>query len=311
VDFSISEKEPEASIEVGHMFPLHPGRDNGASEFLSANWNVKLTLPLAGNNDLTSSSTLLGILDGPTLSVNLGLFGYRAAYLSGDYFNNTIMQRSFDNCMHDPDESARKLCTHRPDPDFARHYSGFTDAEINRSIFSWMWRIGFDGSVTANRFEHVEATTLIKRNDAHFSYSGGLVGALYPPDAVSAIIGHATYERSYKAGDETIICRPVVADPVHDCVNGIPTRPERVEHINFSLEYRRIFDTRSRIGSLAISPVLTIDALSGEFKAELPVYFIPRNDDFPISPGLTVAYSSEKHEVIFGLFLRHTFNFGS
>lgn len=308
VDFSISDKEPEASIEVGHMFPLAPGSHQGTPTFRSANWNVKLTLPLSGDSDLTSSSTLLGILDGPTLSVNLGLLGYRPANLFGGRFA-TIMETSYQNCLHGPDVAARALCTPRADPDFARRYSGLTNAEIDRALFSWMWRIGFEGSVTANRFPYVEAVSLQKRNEANFSYSAGLVGALYPPDAVSALIGHATYERSYKAGDKTIICRPVVTDPAHDCVNGVPTRPERADHFNLSIEYRRIFDTGLRSGSLAISPQFTIDALSGNVTAELPVYFIPRDSDFPFSPGLSIAYSTEKH-MTFGVFLRKTFSFG-
>jgi hypothetical protein len=321
VDFAISDDDPEASIEVGNSFMLPVGRNAGGNRslaavggngprgraLLNANWNVKLTVPLGGGDDLTSSSTLFGLLNGPKLTVNVGLFGFRVADLQTRRFREIMVQAAGRCRDAATTEAERANCTDRPDPEFAIRHSGLPEAEINRSMFSWMWRVGFEGSISANQYDHVEAVTLVKREDTHMTYSAALVAGFYPPDGMSAILLRGGYERGYESEDKRIICRPVVVDPANDCVTGIPAPAERTEALNFSLEYRRVFDTGWRAGSLAISPSFAIDALSGEFKAELPVYFIPRDSDFPISPGIRIGYSSEKDEVTFGLFLRTTF----
>lgn len=307
VDFAVSDDDPEASVEVGNSWTLRRGSNaRGLPEYLNANWNIKLTVPLAGDDDLTSSSTLFGVLNGPKLTVNLGLFGFRVADLQTDEFG-TIMTRAFERCQREATTDAERAnCTPRRDPAFARQH-GFSDAEINRTIFGWMWRVGFEGSIAANQYDYVEAATLTRRQDTHMTYGAALVAGFYPPDGVSAILLRGGYERGYESEDKRIICRPVVVSPVTDCVTGVPTPASRTEALNFSLEYRRIFDTGRRSGSLAMSPRFTIDALSGEFEAELPVYFIPRDSNFPISPGVSIGYSSEKDEVSFGVFLRTTF----
>lgn len=307
VEFAVEDQDPEASVEVGNSWMLRQGRNaRGLPEYLNANWNIKLTVPLAGDDDLTSSSTLFGVLNGPKLTVNLGLFGFRVADLQTEAFG-TLMTRANERCQRDATTDAERAnCTARRDPTFARAH-GFSDAEINRTIFGWMWRVGFEGSIAANQYEHVEAATLTRRQDTHMTYSAALTAGFYPPDGVSAILLRGGYERGYESEDKRIICRPAVIDPANDCVTGIPSPASRTEALNFSLEYRRVFDTGRRSGSLAMSPRLAIDALSGEFEAELPVYFIPRDSDFPISPGVRIGYSSEKHDVSFGVFLRTSF----
>ena len=94
VDFSISDDDPEASVEVGNSFMVGPPRRNarGIPEYLNAHWNIRLTVPLAGDDDITSSSTLFGVLNGPKLTVNVGLFGFRVADLQAPHFREIMVQ---------------------------------------------------------------------------------------------------------------------------------------------------------------------------------------------------------------------------
>jgi hypothetical protein len=83
-----------------------------------------------------------------------------------------------------------------------------------------------------------------------------------------------------------------------------------VEKLQFELEYRRVFDSIPGLGTFAIAPRVAFDAMSGEYEAELPIYLRPTGTN-RILPGLTISYDSRHDEVIVGLFLRRTFNFGS
>ncbi|MDQ4088067.1 MAG: hypothetical protein M3177_08700 [Pseudomonadota bacterium] len=309
-EFSVSEKESQAALEIGDTSAWQTGTSaQGVPEFLNANWTLRLSLPVGGQDDISSSDTLLGLLDGPKLTLHVSLLGFRSANLRTPRFV-TLMSTAFENCRNRAATTeARGACSLAPDPEFALDHSGASPAEVNRSIYSWMWRIGLEGGIQHNEFDFVDPTTLRPLQDSKFDLSAAVVGTLYPPDAMSAIIGRVEYERTWEAADEEIICRPVVVDPDDDCVSGAPTRPEQAERLNLSLEYRRVFDTGRGGMSLAMSPRGTIDALSGDFEAELPIYVIPRDEDFPITPGVTLGYSTDEDEVTLGIFLRTSFSF--
>lgn len=322
-DLAANEEKSQTSIQIGdyHSQLLIDGSDVRQT---SSNWSLKLTIPIGGHDDLTSGSVLDALSNGPKLSLNIGIFGFRGA---GDrfsdpqgYFSRVIMSDARTRCHAHVDgqtgltEAARRTasanCEAYPDPDFAAQYSSFSDAAINRSLYHGMWSVGLEGNVSENRFEFIDTASLAKRNPRRYQFSAALHGEWYPADAMSAILARAEYQNAYKAGDAIEICRPVVVDPNTDCAHGVPSPPRHIERLNFSLEYRQVFDAGWSLGSIAISPRGSVDALSGDYALEFPVYFIPRGD-LPVAPGVSLSYASDKDDLQFAVFLRWSFSLGS
>jgi|GEM_PF-853238 len=319
-DLSVDEDEAKASMQVGGYASRTAFTGGGNASQTNLLWSIKAEVPVGGSSDLTSRSSLDALSDGSRLTLDLSLFGFKsaAANSSSPAFDR-IMVSARRNCeveaADEPDSTQAQIdqqvarCRNaRNEPAFARKYSDYSDNAINRTLFSGIWRVGAEASIGVDRFAYIDAATLGEKKKSKIQYSAALFFAYYPSDAVSAVVARGEYQRAYEAADEAIICRPVVTDPDADCVNGISGPPTEIERLNLSLEYRRVFDSGWRRGSFATSPRATIDALSGEWEAELPIYFIPRGDS-PISPGVKVAYSSEKDKVAFGLFMRSTFSF--
>ena len=186
-----------------------------------------------------------------------------------------------------------------------RTYLG--DTEVNRKLFSGMWRAGVEGSIGTKRFEFIDSTTLGKVDQSKPQFSGALFGAYYPLDAMSTFILRVEYQNAFEAADDAVVCKAVVADPDKDCTTGAPTPPRHIKHVNLSAEYRRVIETGLKAGDIAISPTATYDTLSNEFVAQLPIYFIPKKAG-PFSPGVTVSYSSKTEQVSFGVFMRTIFS---
>ncbi|MEZ0241767.1 MAG: hypothetical protein ACAH11_00210 [Sphingomonas sp.] len=195
-----------------------------------------------------------------------------------------------------------------PEPDFPIQYSGKSKAEINRMVFSSVWRFGFEGAIGVDRFAYVEPVTLAERNPGEAHFRAAIFGSIYPGDGVSALIGRVEYVNGYEGADEAVICKAVVIDPAADCVHGRPTPAAHVEKLNVSIEYRRYLGLDWRAGDLAISPKASFDTLGGDYELALPVFFVPAGDS-SISPGFSITYSSKKDAVDFGLFLRKSFKF--
>lgn len=321
-DLEVSGDEPQASLQLGGFVTRSRSgdEDEGTSQS-NWLWSARLTVPVGGSEDLTASSTLDALSDGTTLKLNTSWFWFSTGTgRLGDPAFLGHMRSATANCVREAEGNPaldREQRTARmewcrntgryPTLAFARQYADASVAEVNRSVLGDMWRIGGEGSIGFNRFSYIDSTTLAEVDETKAQYSVAIFGTYYPSDAMSAVIARAEYQNAYEAAEEALVCRPVVVDPADDCVNGISGPPTNVERLNFSLEYRQVFDTRSRLGRFAISPRATIDALTGEFEAELPFYVIPRGES-PISPGFRVSYSSEDDEVVFGIFLRTTFS---
>ena len=307
-DLNVSEEDSKASIAFGGYSTRNIYAGEAARQ-LSQSWSVRLSVPVGGGDDITSDSTLEALGDGPKLTFSYGLFGFKAANINSPRFI-PLMDRARIECERQATTPQQiEFCRMAPpDRRFATRYSGASRREINKSLFSGLWRAGLDVSLGVNRFEFVEPLTLTDRKTTKFQYSAGLFGAWYPADGMSGIIGRAEYQRAFEAADDVIQCKAVVVNPNDDCKKGAPQAPHRVQHLNLSIEGRRVFNPDSKSGSLAISPRATVDALSGDYELELPIYFMPRWD-LPVSPGVSVGYVSHKDKVTFGLFLRTSFSF--
>lgn len=303
-DLSVSGEESEASVEIGG-FSARLDETGENAERLDLSWSVKLTVPVGGADDITARSTLDALAGGPKLTGSLSLMNFQSA-------SRAFHSEAFGKLMDD----ARAKCRERGgsdcdirfrDIDFARKYLG--RRRVNRAVFSGMWRAGIDASIGVNRFEHYDPATLGEIEQTEAQFSTGFYLAYYPSDAMSAMIGRVEYQNGFEAAASAILCKPVVVAPADDCVAGAPTAPAHVERLNLSLEYRRVFDIGGWDGaSIAVSPKFTIDALSEDYEAELPIYLLPPVN-WPISPGVSLTYSSRKDALDAGVFLRSIFKF--
>ncbi len=321
VDLSLDDDAPSAALQIGgYLVRNRPGTAGHPASQSNWLWSVRAAAPIGGSTNLSSRSTLDALGNGSRLSVSIshGSFSSATGSLDQEPFV-TYMASARENCRaearQNPDYSEEERtaelarCTNTPrNPQFARQYSDASPAAVNRALFGGLtFRVGGEASIGVDRFTYIDAATLDEIARTRVQYSGALFFTWFPSDAMSALIGRGEYQRGYRAADEAIVCRPVVVNPNDDCVTGISGPPGRTERLNLSLEYRRVFDMRWRRGMFAISPRGTIDALTGEFEFEFPLYFIPRGTS-PISPGIRATYSSERNEVIFGVFLKTTFS---
>lgn len=320
-DISLDDDAPSASVQVGgFLVDNRPGVNGRAATQSNWLWSAKATAPIGGATDLSARSTLDALADGSrlTLSISHGRFASGTGNLNEEPFLG-YMASARVNCVaeaernreYTPEERAAEVtrCNNVPrNPQFARQYSDASPAAVNRALFGgFTFRVGGEASIGVDRFTYINAATLAEIEDTKVQYSGALFFTWYPSDAMSALIARGEYQRGYEAAEEALVCRPVVVDPADDCVTGISGPPSRIERLNFSLEYRRVFDLRLRQGMIAISPRATIDALTGEVEVDFPIYFIPRGTS-PVSPGIRATYSSERGEVVFGVFLKTTFS---
>jgi hypothetical protein len=310
-ELSISGDEPSAAVQYGRTTVRNRFDAEGAGKQLSESWAIRLSMPVGGSNDLTSGKTLNALADGPKATFTYSIFGFESA---AQNFNSprfkAIMRDARLACERTAStEEAKADCRNAgPSQEFAEEHSSYSTQALARALFSSMWRVGVEASVGLNRFEYFDAG-LVERNKTKPQYAAAVFGAFYPAGGLSAGILKAEYQRAYEAADETILCKPVITNPAADCVKGSPAAPGRVERLNLSTEFRQVFPIDKKGAALAVSPKGTIDALSGDYSVELPVYYIP-TWDLPISPGASLSYSSDKDKVSFGLFLKASFTLG-
>jgi len=194
------------------------------------------------------------------------------------------------------------------DAQWVRRFGVLSRGQIGSMLFSPMWRIGVRGGVGVKRFDYIDGATLEKRDPAKIQFRAELFGALYPGSGTSAFIGSVQYQNGFENAEDGLVCKPTVIDPDEDCVTGRGVPANNIERVNVAAEYRQIIETGWNAGDIAISPKFTYDTLGNEFAAQLPLYFLPRKAG-PISPGISVTYSSKDERVRFGAFLKSTFSF--
>ncbi len=320
LNLDISEDESKASFSIGGYRVDDTELGGGDASQQSYSWSAKLALPVGGGDDITSKKTRNGFYDGAKLTLGASLlsFGSSPRRAFNPPFDSlprtlgatdTIMGRAIAACRNQAaDAAAIKACENAgPSPDFAVKY-GASRREVAKALYSGMTRFGFDGSIGVDRFAFIIPVTLAERKVTKPQFSGGAYIAYYPADAATAFIGRVEYANLFKASDEAIICKPVVVTPADDCVKGSPARPANVEKLNLSLDARHVFDIGIQPLKIGLGVTGTIDALGGDWKVEVPLYFIPSGKS-PVLPGIKATYSSDTNEFDVAIFLRATFGF--
>jgi len=316
-DFEISEEESE--LTVGYTFATRSQRVVGAAgqalSLAQETFNIELSVPVGGTDNLFDRDTLDGLVDGIEMTASYTWFGTRSEdpFTEDNRAFAAIIERAYQNCIagrEGPRLSAAECEARRDMPrrQFALEYSGLSPAQINRTLLNPGVAGGIEGSVGLNRFGFRTAGTLAENEVTEPAFSVGAFVSLYPSDGVSMWTLSAGYENTFEARDAEIICRTVITLPNDDCVSAPPGAPRHVERLPIELEYRRVSAPIRGFGRFAIAPRFAVDALSGEIEAELPIYLIPQGTS-AILPGVSVSYGSKDDEVVFGLFLRQRFSF--
>jgi len=322
MDVSINEKKSETALTYSWRGRVQStSSDNVTARVDQSHFSARITVPLGGNDNLLAREAFDGLADGPSLTLSWTSFGTQSV----DPWNRTLNPR-----LGPVADEAERQCLIRVNSttppagfdatkchdqandlvnyDFLRTFSGLSIARLNRAVFSPVSGYGIEGSIGRTRFNYRTPVSLAQNTELRRQFSVKAYGILFPRDGVSMLTGSARYENGYEAQGNQILCRAVVANPNDDCVSAAPGPPRHVEKLQLEVEYRRTFEPIPGLGRFAIAPRIAIDAMSGEYEAELPIY-LRLEGAGPLLPGLTISYDSRHDEVVLGLFLRRTFSF--
>ena len=168
-------------------------------------------------------------------------------------------------------------------------------------------QFGGEATFGFNRFDYRENGSLTKLSSDKFQYSVAAFASVYPADARSMVSVGMEYQHGFEAQDEEIVCKSQVVQAKDDCVKSPPGPPTEDEGLLLSFELRRTFGLGWSFADLAISPKATVDSLDGDVGLELPIYLLPLESKSPVLPGIKIGYTTEKDDVVFGVFLKAAF----
>lgn len=311
IALEVSEKKSELSLGYGGS-RMRRASEGAVTRINRRSWQVGLELPIGGGDNLLSQSTIDALEDGPAVSGTVNWFATRSEDRLDQPPFQEIMSLAIQKCKDDP---AHKMTTEacererrQPSTRFAMKYSGLSEGAINRTLLYPGRLGGIEVRAGWNKFEFRLPSTLEENSRVKPQFSLRAYAGYIPSDALRMISGSIEYQNAFEAADETILCKPVVANPSDDCVKASPAAPRNVEKLLLAADYRQVLGEIGAIGELAISPKGTFDALSNEWELDLPLYFKPRNG-FGLLPGVRATYNSDKSDVTFSVFLKQSFGF--
>ncbi|HEV2818419.1 MAG TPA: hypothetical protein VGW40_14500 [Allosphingosinicella sp.] len=312
---NIDEKKSEATFSLAWVFDDRDPSENRRRVRISrTTLNLGLTLPVGGADNLFDSGTFDAFAEGPTITFGLSWYGWtsRAPERLNSPAFRRLMDEAVQRCLENPGEGrTRDYCEPyrtRNETSFAEQYTG-SPARVLRALGSPANGFGIQGELGFDRFEYRTPLTLAENSRTEPNFSATAAYFHFPADGVSLFSLSLTYENHFKARDEEILCRPVVADPNDDCVNAPSGPPRNVERLAPGVEYRRNIGGIPGLGSFGIAPQASYDVIGDHYRLELPIYLTPEGDpDF--LPGISLAYDSEDHDFVIGLFLRKRFSLG-
>ena len=304
----VSEEDSELTLSVSTKPTFKRAIYGESQRVIRRSFGVDFSLPLGGKDDLTNKATLDGLSNGAAIKGKFVLFGASATdNMDAPAFLN-MHRIAKQKCLDEAgaDEEKKKVCKQDPLTDFTVEWSGFSEASVNRAVLSPAWSLVLEATVGWNDFKSIEAITLRDLSKNKMQYAFGGTYTYFPKDALTTLSFGAEYERSYKAVDDTVVCKPVVVNPSDDCKKGAAAAPKLDRSLILKAEARRLFPLGPGRGELGIAPIASFDALDNEYGLELPLYWIPAGDS-PILPGIKVGYSSDDRDVTFGAFLKTSF----
>lgn len=309
VNLDVSTDSSELVLSFASKPKIWRASDGEKQSAIRRSFGFDFSLPLGGKDDLTDKATLNGLSNGAAITGKLAFFGATAKDNMDSPAFLALHARAQANCLDEAQtDDDKKICDQEPRRDFTAKWGGFSEISINRALLSPSWSLVLETSLGWNDFEYIVPLTLADQSINKFQYAFGATYTYYPSDAMSAFSFGAEYQQSYKAGDEKVICKPVVINPDNDCKNGVTSAPQRDRLLILKVESRAVLPLGKGFGELGIAPIGSFDALDDDFGLELPLYWIPPGDS-PVLPGIKIGYASKDKDVTLGVFLKTAFSF--
>lgn len=314
VSLEISEKKSELTLSYAWDGDRRRLTSDGRGIKVSrTTLDLALTLPIGGADNLLAGETFDGFSAGPSITASWTWFGWTSRdRFDGEAFGR-IMERAVRNCISREDPALRaERCEPyrgRPNAAFAEKYSGYSRAKINRSLLSPAFGFGIEGELGFDEFKYRTPLTLSENKSTKPNFSAAASIFYFPSDGVSLFAGSVEYENKFKARDDEILCKPVIANPNDDCVNAPSDGPRKAEQLSLAVEYRRVLGSVQGLGRFAVAPKASYDVMEDGYSVEVPFYLSLERDS-TFLPGLSFSYDSEDNEFVVGLFLRKAFSLG-
>ena len=165
-----------------------------------------------------------------------------------------------------------------------------------------------EGSLGYRKFDYVDATNLVELDEERIQGSAKLFFAYYPTPLATAITGSVGYELGYEGQDEVTLCPAASGSAPVICTTASPGAPERDEGLLLSLGLKHRFSGRDgKPLALAVSPLVTYDALDDVWGVDFPIYFFSDGKS-GLNGGIRAGWRSDENEVSFGIFIGSAFN---
>lgn len=183
-------------------------------------------------------------------------------------------------------------------------YNEYLVAQVPGALLDW----GIEGSIGYHKFDYVDPATLAPLDEEKIQAATKLFFAYYPSPLATAIIGSVGYELGYDAQDKVTLCPPASGPAPVACTTAAAGPPDRDESLLLSLGLKHRFYGRSgKLLNLAVSPLVTYDALDDVWGVDLPVYFFSDGKS-GLNGGLRAGWRSDDKDVAFGIFIGSSFN---
>lgn len=296
----------------GEQLQVSTGTDDGQLTFRLAlptgpsmehRFSFSAATPFQSNGDATPAS-LDALANGTRFTLSWGYFPLRVSDRTPE--TDHIADRAREACRKaEPGQDNCDLSTYaiyyHARPDWLRYQrlraQGVTD-----------W--GLDATVGINDFEWIDPVTFGPQRDRRVDWSvAGHVTHFFPGRQLAATFS-ASYQRAYEAVEERLICPPNVVDPATQCMTARASAPNRNENFLISAGFRyRLIDANGDLGRFAIAPVVNYDVIDDVWGIELPIYFIP-GDNNSLTGGIRLGWvSNREDEFTASVFVGTTFNF--
>lgn len=307
----VAEKKSEASVSVAGYFKKPELADMPKlTTRTSLGWKVGVEVPIGGGDNILNEATLDKLGNGTKFSGSITFLSYKVGpekLGTPDFI--ALMKNAKAACLQNPKVTEKADCEYvGPDPDYILSHTPRKRLAMNRILYAGYWTGGIKGSVSLKRYKWVSVGTLAESEASPSGYSGTMWFAYYPKDAVSAIKLEGEYSNAPEQAGAEVACKTIVVTPKSDCVFAPISAPVRKDAFVVRGEYRRYFPFGGGKGGIGAALTGSVDALSGDYGFELPVYLtLPETQ--AILPGIKVGYSSKKDDVTVSLFLKTAFSF--
>lgn len=164
---------------------------------------------------------------------------------------------------------------------------------------------GFQGKISPQSFDFLDATTLATGSESQLAYSiGGGVGVFVRP--FTRLDADVSYERTFKAGRSTQVCTPLPPAGTLQCGDATLGGPTQTDGWVVEAGVRQFL----RVGGLdvALNPRVRYRNQDETYTARVPIYFLPDKNGTSLLGGVAPTWNSGTERFGIVLFVGSAFN---